>query len=189
MTKKPERQTVSVPGIPSAEAFGQAHVFRNIPFAWMVDGFDAALARLRQAVTQHDEEVAYHALFEALQWAVTALDYLIKRRKVRVDDPVLLGLVLPRNRVHHQWADALERRQVPGPAIRRAQGTSGLTGGGIIADWYWRAADDLPPGDSDRGLREYREHLAGQRVEPTLQHLEGIFQGLRGTVDETPSDQ
>jgi hypothetical protein len=48
--------------------------------------------------------------------------------------------------------------------------------------------DDLPSGHSSRGLEEYAEHLAGKRVEPTLQHLEGIFRDMRDSADETGAD-
>ena len=179
----PEPQTVSVAGIPSAAEFGPVRVIRHIPYAWLVGGFEQALERLRQAIIQGDEEVAFRSLFETLHWAVSALDYL-QKRKVKVTDPHLKGLVLPRNRVHHQWADALERRELEPPQIVKAlaENQSRIAAPGAIVDWYWRDANDLPSGDSDRGLVEYRDHLAGEQVASTLVSLTSTLRDYLGRV-------
>jgi hypothetical protein len=167
--------------------------FQLVPPIWLVSGYSRACARFGEAHPRLDEEAAFHALFEALNWAANIDDYL-DMRGLDVDDEILRGIRHPRNRVHHQWADAFERHDYfpPVPTVVLVGGQRGPRHGGrvhlsrgMVADWYWRNADALPPGESDRGKREYQAHLAAKPVRLAIDHLDDLFARL----DLEPEDE
>lgn len=114
-------------------------------------------------------------LFEALNWAV-ALDERLckdwvpdgKARQPGWDWPVRLtneadaeavrGIRFIRNRIHHQWADALRLVKARSRHPPRE------------LEWTWVSATDLPEADPghDRGRDGYERLLEGKAAEYTL---------------------
>jgi hypothetical protein len=103
-------------------------------------------------VTGPDPVRAFMPLFEALNWAA-AIDFRLQRdwpgqpsEKGRWSDAfdagkTLRGLRFARNRVHHQWADAIARAADHAPRRRRViVPARGWSGTGL---WTWRRT--LPP--------------------------------------------
>lgn len=141
----------------------------------MVAGFTDAVYRFECAPATDDGMLAYNALFEALAWAV-ALDERVGHHWVPDGKPlgegwrarlgygatVMAGVRFARNRVHHQWSDAMTARR----AAERIR-------------WVWRPADELPPGRNRRGEDVYREHLEGCAVIACLNVLNGAFYTLQ----------
>lgn len=87
----------------------------------MLSGYAHALERLTRAAKEHDGRGAFRGIFEALNWAV-ALDARIKDEWAPEGKPLgwqwrdrvaearaMAGVRFVRNRVHHQWAQALVR--------------------------------------------------------------------------------
>ena len=89
------------PGPPSSVRFTHAWA-STVGLDTMREGYRQALERFHAARLGSDASTAFMPLFEALSW-VASLDE-------RLDYPdlgELRGLRFARNRVHHQWADAL----------------------------------------------------------------------------------
>jgi hypothetical protein len=122
-------------------------------------------------------------LYETLNWATT----LDKRlawdagagesfdwswRKEYTGGNVVSGVRFARNRVHHQWAEALY--VTPG-----AQFPMQFPLG--FFEWRWRS--ELPPGENDRGQSEYGELLADQPARITLPLLDQVFAQAVRTAD------
>jgi hypothetical protein len=148
----------------------------------LTDGFTNACTRLRQAQSHGDAVGAFQALFEALSWVHAIDDYIARvwspRGKVVGrdwrDDPalpeslksVLDGLRYARNRVHHQWADAV--------AVRDGA-------------WVWRSVDELPTPtkvqEDRRGRAAYDEVLAGRAVEDALRRMVQVFTFFGALLD------
>lgn len=111
----------------------------------LVRGSDHALGRFQAAAMERDPEPGFFALFEALNWA-TAIDDLIAeiwrpagtregfdwRAKVEGAD-VLDGVRYARNRVQHQWADALRLEEGARLPARLPS---------LFFSWIWRDVDD-----------------------------------------------
>jgi hypothetical protein len=75
---------------------------RTADISALLRGCAQALARFHDARLGRDSVAAFIPLFEALNWAASideGLGYL--------DHAELQGSRFARNRVHHQWADAL----------------------------------------------------------------------------------
>lgn len=169
-------QTVSLPGVEHERAVFTPHVSTSATLAWLVDGYTAARARLRAAAAPHppDPRATFQPMFETLNWAVTIDDYARCRQKRPFDDKVLAGIRFARNRVHHQWADALEPEHlrsissVAGSETRRRDASW----------WFWKPASILPRAKRRhrRGKQEYRSELEGHLVDEALDHLEALFQ-------------
>lgn len=118
----------------------------------LLRGLREAATRFEDASRGGDSEATFLPLFEALNWTVSLDERLGYPRS-----PVLRGLRYARNRVHHQWADALEI--TPGRGLPFALPT-------ILGDWSWRQS--LPPGRDSRGEAEYEAYLAGRAARATL---------------------
>src|SRR4051794_27590539 len=95
----------------------------------LLRGYHRALLRFQRDGQSDDSESALHSLFEALEWAV-ALDEVIAEIwrpagsregfdwRSRVTGAEVLDAVrYVRNRVHHQWADALRLEVSPSPVL------------------------------------------------------------------------
>lgn len=97
-----------------------------------------------------------------------------------VEDDLLTGVRFARNRVHHQWAKALNRHENPRmPLVTLASTSSRLVGPRPGFWWYWVKASELPPGKPDAAAEEqYTTHLAGRSAEATLEALRPVLQGL-----------
>ncbi len=145
-----------------------------VTFKMMLRGFDEALKRLLQACERRDPSGAFPPLFESLNWAV-ALDDRIgtllgKKWQDRVPEAaVMSGVRFARNRVHHQWADALLLVDgIPFPIPFPIP----------FFGWQWRPADKLPSGRNSRNTKGedvYREHLQGDPAHYALVKLQAAF--------------
>jgi len=173
-----EPQIVHVPSLVHERQIGTPKVTTSATWTWLVEGYCLALDRLREAVGQRDPKETFIPLFETLNWAVGLLDYG-KRRGPSLDGGVLLGLRCVRNRVHHQWADAIEPRDVPFAQVVQATGRSRVVPPAVVLDWFWKPLDLLPDPDQGRSSRAqdkaYSKHLAEQPVRLALEHLESLL--------------
>jgi len=87
------------------------------------------------------------------------------------------GVRAARNRVHHQWADA----------IRILVTVDDTAAGGVHVELLWRNLGELPevpkkyrkPADDEA----YRTNLQGRRVESALQDLLKVFELLKELLD------
>lgn len=148
-----------------------------VTFEAMFIGYADAAERFETATGDGDPIKTYNALFEALNWAV-AMDERIGHHWVPDGKPlgvkwserlghgavIISGVRFARNRVHHQWSDAI----VPSGGTREE-----------FATWAWRAADDLPKGRNQTGEDTYREHLEWRPVKVCLGVLGGAFLALQ----------
>ena len=150
----------------------------------LVDGYRGAHMRFQQAALEHDPHPAFHALFETLNWAV-ALDDRIGAHWVPEGEPLgfgwrdrfagakpLSGVRWARNRVHHDWSDALVLSEEGMQFPMRFPTT--------FFEWVWRNVEALPPaGKPDpEGEKVYAELLAGRAARIALVSLEEVFEKL-----------
>jgi hypothetical protein len=118
---------------------------------------------------------SFTPLFEALNWA-TSLEQQVRASwpsglsaPARWYESISCGSTVravrfARNRVHHQWAQALEL----GDADRDLPAR--------VASWVWVWKTELPAGRRDRnGEMLYREDLAGEPVIGALGRLTTVF--------------
>jgi hypothetical protein len=129
----------------------------------LIRGYTEALGRFHEAKLGRDPVAAFLPLFEALNWAAS-----IDERLEYPEHPELRGLRFARNRVHHQWAEALRLTE---------DGELPATLPMVFFEWRWR--DRLPHGE--RGAREestYAKHLAGRPARRTLDAVAEFFAGL-----------
>jgi hypothetical protein len=125
----------------------------TIPVAVQVDGFEQACGRFYAAMNGTDRDATFIPLFDALNWAVSIDDRfqsIWKEASPRSSEwwsdgfahgDTVKGVRFARNRVHHQWADALWLSLGTRPP-RQAPG-----------EWRWRP--DLSHGRSRRFETEY----------------------------------
>ena len=161
----------------------------------MVAGFIDAANRFDDAARRRDRIRTYTALVEALNWAVMVDDrarvdwrpdgeplgwnWRERMRKAGAEGiQVLGGLRLARNRVHHQWADALAMTE-RWYAYKRPL---------MVPHWTWRPVEELPPPDPKHpdhpeSVATYCELLAGRQVRPTLDVLCGAFYALQRELE------
>lgn len=146
----------------------------------LLDGYAQAVRRFEREVKGRDAELAFLPLFEALNWAVALDERIVEhwapegkdkqpgwawRTRVEGAD-VMAGVRFARNRVHHQWSDALR--------LDDSGFTSPLTSPLVSFEWRWRDLGDLPPGNR-RDESAYRDRLAGVPARLTLARLGGAF--------------
>lgn len=172
MADPTEPQQVSAGSIPSAEAFGAAHVSISASREWLVEGYVRALARFRAASEQEDKSArdTFLPLFETLNWAVAIQDFPRERDEALDQHPLVWALRFARNRVHHAWAAALEVREYE---VTSSVGPIAIAG--TTFDWFWIAAEGLPLGGNRYGENEYRTLLAGQPARKGLQNLHALL--------------
>jgi hypothetical protein len=162
----------------------------------LTGGFAYAYERFQEGQAAGDAEATFRALFEALNWAV-AIDDLIAltwspRGKVegyawRNDGAlgggetlarVMDGLRYARNRVHHQWADAL----IATPGARLP-----FTLPRVLSTWAWRPVDELPTPpkgrEDERGRAAYERELAGCATEEALVTMSEAFEFVGSLLD------
>ena len=153
-----------------------------MPHGWFVAGYAEAHDRFK-AASQHPEsaEGMYLPLFEALNWA----GCLEEDRRPH-SDPLLLAVRHARNRVVHQWADAVEGRNVPVARVITTSGAgaptmSRLLGAPVVWDWFWRKSARLPAPAArfadPTGEGHYETLLADKPVRQTLEALRQVFEG------------
>ncbi len=161
---------------------------------YLIRGYASAYERFQHAQASGDPEGTFHALFEALNWAVAIDDYIARvwspRGKVEGYDwrsdpalpgslvPVMAGLRYARARVHHQWADAIYAQ--PGAMLP-------FTLPRVLMTWAWRPVEELPTPsaghDDKRGHAAYEEVLAGCPVEVALGALRHALDFLGSLLD------
>ncbi len=158
-----------------------------VSFRVVLRGYCEAFDRFQLAATQTDPIPGILSLFEALNWAVVLDDRCREHwapdgnplgsewlRRWRGDATIARAIRFARNRVHHQWAEALELRP---PTVR-----SPLRDPSHESDWYWRSAADLPPASRNRqvpaGEAAYEKLLAGRPAELTLSPIRGLYSEL-----------
>jgi hypothetical protein len=144
---------------------------RTVPREWLVRGYGEAHDRFLTA-SQHSDspEGLYFPLFEALTWA-GALEEKVRDRS----DPLLSAIRFVRNTVLHDWADAVEGRNIENPQVV-TQGRSGPVAPPLIYEWFWRDRQHLPtPKGRPRGGPAYDTLLSGKPVREALGQLRGIF--------------
>jgi hypothetical protein len=151
-------------------------------------GFTQAYQRFVIAEAANRAEDAFFALFDALNWAHSIDELIATTWSPRGElqgldwrrDPALggrerlahivRGLRWVRNRVHHQWADALVTDR--GLAFPMALPAA-------FSNWLWRDADDLPEAPEEKedlkGREAYVTALAGQPVENALTEIGRTF--------------
>lgn len=154
-----------------------------MPFAAMVLGFRLAVERFQEAGRAPDPVAAVIPLFEALNWAVALDERLRKdwipdgkesppgwdwpmRLRGETETDIVRGVQFIRNRVHHQWADAVrlvEARHYYPPRQ---------------SEWVWVAASDLPNTERghDNGRDGYERMVEGHPADFTLSTLILIYE-------------
>jgi hypothetical protein len=130
------------------------YVTNIVTFHVLLGGYEQAVGRFDQICRMRDSRQVFLPLFEALNWAVAlddqARDHYAPEGKPlgwawrsRVAGGEFVSAVrCARNRVHHQWADALTL----------SEGFSAPLMAPIVAhEWRWRRLADLPPSDPPKG--------------------------------------
>jgi hypothetical protein len=155
-----------------------------MPFGAMVLGFRLAVERFDEAGSATDPVAAAIPLFEALNWAVALDERLVKdwipdgkddpgpgwdwpvRLSNKADAEAVRGVRFIRNRIHHQWADALRLAKAGNHYPPRE------------LEWVWVGASDLPEADPghDRGRDGYKRLLEGRAAEYTLSILAETYE-------------
>lgn len=157
-------------------------------YAAMFLGYGRASERFETAVKAKVAVDAFLPLFEALNWAVALDDRTAKRwgpdgevlgwqwRERVPGAEVMGGVRFARNRVHHQWSDAL-RLDESGRQYPRSYPL-------VYFEWVWRPADQLPKGRPDAcGEGVYRRELEGRAARATLAQLGEAFAFLRRVLE------
>ncbi len=156
-----------------------------IPVSVLLDGYEQACQRFYDAMNGTSRDNTFMPLFEALSWAVSLDDRLQniwKEAPPRTSKwwsdgfahgDTVKGVRFARNRVHHQWADALWLSH--GAELPRQIPFS-------LTEWRWRT--DLPSGRSNEFLAEYQDNVAACPVRVTLGDLSQCFSDTRGVLWE-----
>lgn len=154
----------------------------------LVTGYQEAFKRFEAAIGGRDSQETFRPLFEALNWAV-ALDEMIAKvshpaaqklnfdwRNRVADADAMAGVRYARNRVHHQWADAVYLAEWGRIGERVGRRSPDRVGAATFSGWIWRRGDDLPAGKPDKpGRQVYEARLANNRADDTLRALSRAF--------------
>jgi hypothetical protein len=122
-----------------------ATVLQQVPRAWLVAGFHQAHDRFNEACQDPNaSQELFAALFEALGWAGVLEEEARKPQMHNI--PELMALRFVRDRVVHDWALAVDGRNIPNPAAPplRAAGGSQIIAPQVIWEWFWKSSQDLP---------------------------------------------
>lgn len=160
----------------------------TVTFRVVLAGYRAAFGRLEDAHLSRDAAATFLPLFETLNWLV-ALDDQAAARWAPTGEPRgrkwwtdvtdgrhVQAVRHARNRVHHQWADAL----------KLAEGmTFPMTFPLVFHEWCWRPSSDLPPiGRPDaKGQSAYDELLAGSPARHGLRTLGELYARLADLLE------
>lgn len=142
--------------------------------AWLAEGYRRALARFREASERNDRSPieTFVPVFEALNWAASAEEGLRVRLGADTRSAPFRGLRFVRNRVHHQWADAIRVEEYQVESWVGPIGISGMT-----FDWFWKPVENLP--DAERtdtsGETAYVNDLADKPVRDALNAVEAFL--------------
>lgn len=168
-----------------------------VTFRVLLNGYELAVERFNQLSRARDARQVFGPLFEALNWVVALDDQARKhyapegkpldwawRNRVAGGDFVS-AVRCVRNRVHHQWADALTLSEgFSAPLVEPLVGH----------EWRWRPLADLPRSDppkgggaAERALTEaeadYDQLLAGQPARAVLGELMKPFGRLADLLE------
>ncbi|MGB3687327.1 MAG: hypothetical protein WA991_16050 [Ornithinimicrobium sp.] len=152
-----------------------------VTFRVLLAGFEKATHRFHDASLGQDAVAMFHPLFEALNWA-TALDDQVGAHWAPAGSPLgwewrrrvpegryVQAVRFARNRVHHQWADALNRTDGAVWPLRWPTAWQ---------EWSWRASADLPDGRDERHRDVYDEVLGDQPARYALDELSTAYRQL-----------
>jgi len=152
-----------------------------VPISTFIDGYEQAARRFYDVMAETNPLATFIPLFDALGWVV-ALDSRFqeswKRARTNpakwwsdgfIHGDTVKGVRFARNRVHHQWADALETTS--GRAYPAAYPK-------VYMEWRWRA--ELPPGPNDEFKEHYDQGVASHPARVTLGGLSECFADARG---------
>jgi hypothetical protein len=149
---------------------------RTVPRDWIVRGYGEAHDRFRAASQQpHSPDELFIPLFEALNWAA-----LLEEDQRPHTHQLLRAIRFGRNALVHDWADAVEGRDVPTPHIATGRGPRPPA---VVWDWFWRDRQDFPkpkrtgkkPRKDQAGEAAYDAELSGKPVRDALDSLRQIF--------------
>lgn len=161
----------------------------------MVTGYRQAVERFQQAAKGRDPDAAFHPLFEALNWAVS-LDERVSahwapegqplgwawRERVATGD-VVAAVRFARNRIHHQWSDALR--------LDNGGFMLPMTFPLVFFEWVWRDGADLPAAERPdrKGEVAYDRRLTGRAARVTLSELLDAFAEIERLLEPSrPSE-
>jgi hypothetical protein len=166
----------------------------TVPLAVLIDGFGQACNRFYTVMNETGHDAAFVPLFEALSWVV-CLDERFQDLlpasptggRFWSDDfshgDTVKGVRFARNRVQHQWADALAFS----PGTHQPRQAAG--------EWRWRHT--MSSGGNSQFEAQYKQYVAGHPVRVTLGQLQECFAaaanelvddlGERELFDETGS--
>ncbi len=152
-----------------------------VTFRVLLAGFEKAVDRFHDASVGRDAVATFHPLFEALNWA-TALDDQVGVHWAPAGSPLgwewrsrahegryVQAVRFARNRVHHQWADALNRTEGATWPLRWPTAWH---------EWRWRVSVDLPDGRDERHRDVYDELLGDQPARYALDALSTAYRQL-----------
>lgn len=153
----------------------------------MIRGFEEASRRFNDVMRGRDADATFLALFEALNWAVSIDDrfrsiWETEQRSMTwwtegfTHGDVVKGVRFGRNRVHHQWADALW--------LSTAGFAFPLQFPLGFVEWRWRP--ELPPGRDDTFKAEYDYRMAAAPARRTLGELADCFGDARRALGGDP---
>lgn len=159
-----------------------------VTFRTLLAGYQQAHDRYADACLTRDPTKVFLPLFEALNWSVALDDQARKHwapggaalnwewRDHVPEGDVVDAVRCARNRVQHQWADAL--------MLTEGFGTP-LTAPLVTHEWRWRSLVDMPRADRPRrkavgttaaGEAAYDRLLADQPARVALQRLRAPFE-------------
>lgn len=159
----------------------------TVKFETLLNGYTAAHGRFEKARRTQDAEATFHPLFETLNWAVVMDDHIAHHWKPKgellkyrwrdylkdEEQAAVKGIRFARNRVHHQWADALR--------LSKGGFQSPIVFPMVSHEWAWVSADEIAPGkddNHDHGIDEYRSTLQGRLVRLSLSVLERAYRKI-----------
>jgi hypothetical protein len=153
-----------------------------VPMATLIEGYEQAMGRFLDVRNSRDPVATFLPLFEALNWTVAIdsrfekawrCDPLYREGEWWSDGYIhgntVKGVRFARNRVHHQWADALQ--MTTGTAFP-------LTFPMTFMEWRWRI--ELPAGDSDQFKEHYDQEVASHPARVTLQNVADCLRDASG---------
>ncbi len=148
-----------------------------IPPSLLIAGYEQACQRFYAVMHSEDRAETFPPLFEALSWAVSIDDRFQSLWAAARTNPAkwwsegfahgdtVKGVRYARNRVHHQWADALW--------LSRSGFSFPISFPLAFMEWRWRP--ELPPGRGDEFKAEYEQHVAASPARVTLGDLSACF--------------
>lgn len=153
----------------------------------LLNGFSQAAARFDEARTSEDPEPIFHAIFEALNWAVVFEDRVRTHwvpegqpldwewRAWISDAEILEAVRWTRNTVHHDWVDAL--------ALDASGAEYPRTYPRVYHEWRWKRIEELPESGRAESREAYVELLDGVKVRDTLVTLGEVLSKVTMIMD------